>query len=83
MSDLPNPKTRNEKFLNAIATGDSADLPTPKTRNEKYLKYIAENNTTSGGGGTGSGLSSTQIKNINSIPNITTDISTLKKIRLM
>ena len=79
MSDLPNPKTRNEKFLNAIATGDSADLPTPKTRNEKYLKYIAENNTTSGGGGTGSGLSSTQIKNINSIPNIITDISTLKK----
>ena len=51
MSDLPNPINRYEKYLNAIATGNSDDLPTPPiTREEVFLDYIARN-----GGGSGSG----------------------------
>ena len=50
MSDLPNPINRYEKYLNAIATGNSDDLPTPTTREEVFLDYIAKN-----GGGTGGG----------------------------
>lgn len=50
MSDLPNPINRYEKYLNAIATGNSDDLPTPITREEVFLDYIAKN-----GGGSGSG----------------------------
>ena len=49
MSDLPNPINRYEKYLNAIATGNSDDLPTPITREEVFLDYIAKN----GGGGGG------------------------------
>lgn len=50
MSNLPEAKTRIEKFLSAIAgTGE----PYPEkaiTRIEQYLKYIAENGGTGGGG---------------------------------
>ena len=52
MADLPNPLTRNEQYLNAIATGDPSGLPDPLTREEIYLDYIAENGG-GGGGGTG------------------------------
>lgn len=40
MPDM-NPITRNEKYLSAIAKGDSSDLPKPITRKEKYLDAIA------------------------------------------
>lgn len=43
------PITRQEKFYDAILTGDSSGLPDPITREETYLKAIAENG---GGGGT-------------------------------
>lgn len=46
-SDLPTPKTREEKFLHAIATEDTSDLPTPITREEVYLRVIAENSGSS------------------------------------
>lgn len=50
------PYTREEAYLNAIATGDSSGIPeTPYTREEMYLDYIARN----GGGGGGGGGSST------------------------
>lgn len=49
---LPTPNNRYEKFLNAIATGDTSSLPTPITREEAYLYYIALNGG-GGGGGTG------------------------------
>lgn len=51
MADLPTPNNRQEKFLSAIATGDSDGLPTPITREEVYLSYIAENGSGGGGGG--------------------------------
>ena len=50
MSDLPNPINRYEKYLNAIATGNSDDLPTPTTREEVFLDYIAKNGGGGGGG---------------------------------
>ena len=50
MSDLPNPINRYEKYLNAIATGNSDDLPTPITREEVFLDYIARNGGGGGGG---------------------------------
>lgn len=51
MSDLPEPKTRKERYLNAIATGDPDGLPEPVTREEIFLAYIAQNG---GGGSSGS-----------------------------
>ena len=76
MSDLPNPKSRSEKLLNAIATGDLTDLPVPQSRSEQYLRYIAVN----GGGSVDvSGLTNAQITNINYIPTLITEISVLKK----
>lgn len=52
MADLPEkPINRKEKYLNAIATGDSSDLPSPITREEAYLAFIAENGGGGGGGG--------------------------------
>ena len=44
------PITRQEKFYDAILTGDTSELPDPITREETYLKAIAENG--GGGGGT-------------------------------
>lgn len=44
------PITREEKYLNAILSGDTSDLPTPITRVEMYLYDIAMNG--GGGGGT-------------------------------
>lgn len=48
MADLPKGITSEEKFLYALATGDTSEMPEAITREEKYLKAIAEN---SGGGG--------------------------------
>lgn len=46
------PQTREEAYLNAVATGDTSGLPSaPQTREEQYLDYIAKN----GGGGSGGG----------------------------
>ena len=42
-NNLPEPITREEIYLNAIAQGESSDLPSPVTREEIYLKAIAEN----------------------------------------
>ena len=47
------PQTRQEQYLNAIATGDASGIPdTPQCRQEQYLDAIARNG---GGGGGGSG----------------------------
>lgn len=41
---LPNPQSRMESFLNAIAAGgDLSTLPAPQSRVEVYLDYIARN----------------------------------------
>jgi len=46
------PQTREEAYLNAVATGSTSGLPSaPQTREEQYLDYIAKN----GGGGSGGG----------------------------
>ena len=69
MSDIPkNPITREERFLNAAATGDASGLPTPITREEQYLKAIAEG---SGGGGGGGTDDYTKLKNQPKINNVT------------
>lgn len=47
---LPNPITRKEEYLNAIAGGAQEYPATPITREEAYLDAIAK----SGGGGGGS-----------------------------
>lgn len=53
-----NPQTREEMYLNGIATGSTDGLPdAPVTREEMYLDYIARNG--GGGGGGGGGGSST------------------------
>ena len=52
MSDLPTPITREERYLNGIAQGDTSNLPTPVGREEKYLDYIARNGGGGGGGTT-------------------------------
>ena len=44
------PITREEKFLNAIATGEPTDLK-PITRVERFLYQIAQNIGSGGGGG--------------------------------
>lgn len=49
-SSLPEPKTRKEYYLAAIA-GEDVTIPEPKTRQEYFLKEIAENGGCSGGGG--------------------------------
>ena len=47
------PQTRQEQYLNAIATGDASGIPdTPQCRQEQYLDAIAKNG---GGGGSGGG----------------------------
>lgn len=74
MSDLPIPKSRNEQFLNAIATKNTDNLPTPKTRNELFLDYIARN-----GGTGGEGLTPSQLEKLNSIDKIKTELETIKK----
>ena len=52
MAELPKkPITRQEEYLNAIATGDPSGLPDPITREEIYLDYIAQNGGGGGGGG--------------------------------
>lgn len=46
------PYTRDEMYLNAIATGDSSGVPaTPYTRKEMYLEAIAKGGGGSSGGG--------------------------------
>lgn len=59
------PHTREEAYLNAIATGDSGGIPeTPYTREEMYLDYIARNGGGGGGGSsTLSGLTDVDISN--------------------
>ena len=48
------PQTRQEQYLNAIATGDASGIPdTPQCRQEQYLDAIAKNG---GGGGSGGGV---------------------------
>lgn len=48
------PYTREEMYLNAMATGDSGGIPpVPYTRQEMYLNEIAR---TRGGGSTGGGV---------------------------
>lgn len=48
------PQTRQEQYLNAIATGDASGIPdTPQCRQEQYLDAIARNG--GGGGGAGGG----------------------------
>jgi len=48
------PQTREEAYLNAVATGDTSGIPTaPQTREEQYLDYIAKNGGGGGGGGGG------------------------------
>lgn len=52
MAQIPDkPITRQEKFLNAAATGNKEGLPAPITREEEYLNAIAENGGGGGGGG--------------------------------
>lgn len=70
--NLPKPKSRHEKFLNAIAKGDTTNLPVPKSRNEIFLDFIAKN------GGTGEGLTQDQKDKLNSIPAIKAELETLK-----
>ena len=70
--DLPKPKSRHEKFLNAIAKREITDLPVPKSRNEIFLDFIAKN------GGTGEGLTQDQKDKLNSIPTINTELNTIK-----
>lgn len=42
--ELPIPQSRNEEYLNAIATGDFSNLPNePVSRIERYLACIVEN----------------------------------------
>lgn len=59
------PYTREEAYLNAIATGDSSGIPeTPYTREEMYLDAIARNGGGGGGGSsTLSGLTDVDISN--------------------
>ncbi|WP_058993611.1 BspA family leucine-rich repeat surface protein [Sarcina ventriculi] len=71
-SNLPKPKSRHEKFLNAIAKRDITDLPVPKSRNEIFLDFIAKNR------GTGEGLTQDQKDKLNSIPTINTELNTIK-----
>lgn len=59
-NELPNPITRDEKYL-AKAAGVDVDIPTPITREEKYLNAIAE-----GGGGGGFTPTETQLEAMNS-----------------
>ena len=48
------PYTREEMYLNAVATGNTSGIPAqPYTRQEQYLDAIAKNG---GGGGTGGGV---------------------------
>lgn len=52
-----NPQTRQEMYLDAMATGDSSGIPdTPQTREEMYLDAIAKNGSGGGGGGVGGGV---------------------------
>lgn len=52
-----NPQTREEQYLNAMATGNTSGLPSaPQTRAEQYLDYIAKNGGGGGGGGGDSGI---------------------------
>ena len=51
VDDLPYPMSKEEIYLNAIATGDADDLPYPMSKVEQFLYFIAING---GGGGGGS-----------------------------
>ena len=59
------PYTREEAYLNAIATGDSGGIPeTPYTREEMYLDAIARKGGGGGGGSSAlSGLTDVDISN--------------------
>lgn len=68
MPDIPStPITREEKFLDAAARGDTSGLPEPITREEQYLKAIAEN----GGGGGGGTSDYDRLSNKPSINGVT------------
>lgn len=55
MSIPESPQTREEQYLNAIATGNASGIPeTPQTREEMYLDAIARNG--GGGGSSGGGV---------------------------
>lgn len=45
---LMKPITREETYLNSIATRELSNLPTPRTRVEEYLDYIARNPSVGG-----------------------------------
>ena len=67
------PNTREEMYLNAMATGDSGGIPpVPYTRQEMYLDAIARNG--GGGGGSGGG-----VLVVNSVYDESTDTETLNQ----
>lgn len=47
---LSNPKSREEIYLYALATGNTTNLPAPKGRKEEYLYYLCVNGGTGGAG---------------------------------
>lgn len=47
MSTLPNPESRNEQYLQFLATGSDTLPEKPESRIEEYLAYLCEH----GGGG--------------------------------
>lgn len=51
VDDLPYPRSKEEMYLDAIATGNIDDLPYPMSKVEQFLYFIAVNG---GGGGGGS-----------------------------
>ena len=59
--ELPEPITREEKYLAKAAGAYDEELPDPETRVEKYLTAIAE-----GGGGGGFTPTETQLAAMNS-----------------
>lgn len=82
-NELPNPITRDEKYL-AKAAGVEVDIPTPITREEKYLNAIAK-----GGGFTptetqleamNSGIDSTKVAQIETNKNNISSLNAQAKL---
>lgn len=63
-----NPQTRQEMYLNAMATGDSSGIPeSPQTREEMYLDAIVKNGSGGSGGGSGGGGGSSTLSGLTDV----------------
>lgn len=68
MANLPDPVTRKEQYLSAMAENSTQYPEEPITREEMYLDYLCKNGTGGGSGGTTNYNDLTNKPSINGVP---------------